>query len=82
MSGNVRANGELNQNMKCYVLKMICSFKARRNRFEENETDFFLKFNPKEDFSSSLFSPKHNLTLPEMPMKAIENIIHTWQKNI
>jgi UDPglucose--hexose-1-phosphate uridylyltransferase len=27
-----------------------------------------------------LFSPKHNLTLPEMPIEAIENIVHTWQK--
>jgi UDPglucose--hexose-1-phosphate uridylyltransferase len=45
----------------------------------KNETDFFLEFNRK-NFSSSLFSPKHNLTLPEMPIEAIENIVHTWQK--
>jgi UDPglucose--hexose-1-phosphate uridylyltransferase len=37
---------------------------------------------PEEDFSVVCFSPKHNLTLPEMPAEAIENIVHTWQKNI
>ena len=26
------------------------------------------------------FSPRHDLTLPEMEIKDIENIIHTWQK--
>ena len=25
------------------------------------------------------FSPKHNLTIPEMEIEAIENIIKTWQ---
>jgi galactose-1-phosphate uridylyltransferase len=35
-----------------------------------------------KNFSVVCFSPKHNLTLPEMPAEAIENIVHTWQKNI
>jgi UDPglucose--hexose-1-phosphate uridylyltransferase len=42
---------------------------------------FFFRVQPGE-FLSSLFSPKHNLTLPEMPIEAIENIVHTWQERI
>jgi hypothetical protein len=45
-----------------FVLKMISPLKQEEIAFEENETDFF-KFNRKRNFSSSLFSPKHNLTL-------------------
>jgi hypothetical protein len=40
-----------------------------------------LKPNRKRNFSSSLFSPKHNLIAWNAD-EAIENIIHTWQKNI
>jgi UDPglucose--hexose-1-phosphate uridylyltransferase len=41
----------------------------------------FFKAQPERGISRVVcFSSKHNLTLPEMEVTAIENIVQTWQK--
>ena len=81
--GNVRANGIQNEQYEnCYVFENdFTALKQEEIAFENNEEEPFFKAQPERGISRVVcFSPKHNLTLPEMPVKAIENVIHTWQK--
>jgi UDPglucose--hexose-1-phosphate uridylyltransferase len=56
-------------------------FEENKNGRQRTGEANFLELNQKEEFRVVCFSPKHNLTLPEMA-EAIENIVHTWQKRI
>ncbi|MCZ8229692.1 UDP-glucose--hexose-1-phosphate uridylyltransferase [Flavobacterium sp.] len=81
-AGNVRANGMVNPKYEdCFVFENdFAALKQEPIAFEENSTPTFFKAKPERGISKVVcFSPKHNLTLPEMSVKAIENIIHTWQ---
>lgn len=81
--GNVRANGEVNPSYEnAFVFENdFAALKQEEIAFEENKKDTFFKAKPERGISRVVcFSSKHNLTLPEMPVKAIENIIYTWQK--
>jgi UDPglucose--hexose-1-phosphate uridylyltransferase len=81
--GNVRANGMVNPNYESsFVFENdFAALKQEEIAFEENKSETFFKAKPERGISRVVcFSPKHNLTLPEMPADAIENIIHTWQK--
>ena len=81
--GNVRANGEVNPAYEnAFVFENdFAALKQEEIAFEKNKKDTFFKAQPERGISRVVcFSPKHNLTLPEMTVNSIENIIHTWQK--
>jgi UDPglucose--hexose-1-phosphate uridylyltransferase len=81
-AGNVRANGMVNPAYEdCFVFENdFAALKQDEIAFEEDIKQTFFKAKPERGISRVVcFSPKHNLTLPEMSVKAIENIIHTWQ---
>lgn len=80
---NVRANGEVNPAYEnAFVFENdFAALKQEEINFEEDIKETFFKAQPERGISRVVcFSPNHNLTLPEMPVDAIENIIHTWQK--
>ena len=80
--GNVRANGEENAKYKSsFVFENdFAALKKEEIEFEEiNEATFF-KVKPERGISRVVcFSPKHNITLPEMDLPTIKEIIRTWQ---
>lgn len=81
--GNLRANGEVNPAYEnAFVFENdFAALKQEEIAFEDNIKDTFFKAKPERGISRVVcFSPKHNLTLPEIPVVAIENIIQTWQK--
>jgi UDPglucose--hexose-1-phosphate uridylyltransferase len=81
-AGNIRANGMVNPAYEdCFVFENdFAALKQDEITFEEDIKQTFFKAKPERGISRVVcFSPKHNLTLPEMSVKAIENIIHTWQ---
>jgi UDPglucose--hexose-1-phosphate uridylyltransferase len=81
-AGNIRVNGMVNPAYEdCFVFENdFAALKQDEIAFEENAKDTFFRAKPERGISRVVcFSPKHNLTLPEMSVKAIENIIHTWQ---
>lgn len=81
--GNVRINGELNPKYtSSFVFENdFAALKQEEISFEDNGSDTFFKAKPERGISRVVcFSPKHNLTLPEMDLDTIEDVIHTWQK--
>jgi UDPglucose--hexose-1-phosphate uridylyltransferase len=81
--GNVRANGEINpQYTKSFVFENdFAALKQEEIEFEESPEETFFRAKPERGISRVVcFSPKHNITLPEMDLPTIEDIIHTWQK--
>ena len=82
-AGNVRANGEVNPAYEnSFVFENdFAALKQEAIDFEGNTENSFFKAQPERGISRVVcFSPKHNLTLPEMAVEGIVNIIHTWQK--
>lgn len=90
--GNIRANGMENPAYEnCFVFENdFAALKQDEIFFEQDKKNpnasellkqTFFKARPERGISRVVcFSPKHNLTLPEMEVKAIENIITTWQQ--
>lgn len=81
--GNVRANGEVNpQYTSSFVFENdFAALKQEEIAFEETNEKTFFKVKPERGISRVVcFSPKHNITLPEMDLPTIEEIIRTWQK--
>ena len=81
--GNLRASGMINPSYEnSFVFENdFGSMKHEEIIFEAPKLDTFFKAQPERGISRVVcFSPKHNLTLPEMDVKAIKNIIKTWQK--
>jgi len=81
--GNVRANGEVNpQYVSSFVFDNdFAALKQEEIEFEENKEEHFFKAKPERGISRVVcFSPKHNITLPEMDLSTIEEIIRTWQR--
>ena len=81
--GNVRANGEVNpQYTSSFVFDNdFAALKQEEIDFVENNEMTFFKAKPERGISRVVcFSPKHNITLPEMDLPTIEEIIRTWQK--
>lgn len=79
---NVRANGMTNPNYEgCFVFENdFAAMKHDDIHFEENIAETFFKAVPERGISKVVcFSPKHNLTLPEMEISDIEKIIAAWQ---
>ena len=81
--GNVRANGVNNPNYESsFVFENdFAAMKQDEIIFEEDIKHTFFKAKPEQGISRVVcFSPRHDLTLPEMEIDGIENIIRTWQK--
>ena len=81
--GNVRANGEVNPAYEnSFVFENdFAALKQEEIAFDNSTEETFFKAQPERGISRVVcFSPKHNLTLPEMPIESIEDIIYTWQK--
>lgn len=79
---NVRANGISNPNYKyCYVFENdFAAINKEEVHFDKNVENTFFKSIPERGISRVVcFSPKHNLTLPEMEIEDIEKIIATWK---
>ena len=82
-AGNVRANGVNNPDYKdTFVFENdFAAMKQDEIIFEEDIKHTFFKAQPERGISRVVcFSPRHDLTLPEMSIDEIENIIKTWQK--
>ncbi len=82
-AGNVRANGEVNPDYKkSFVFENdFAALKQEPIDFQEDKNNLFFKAQPERGISKVVcFSPEHNLTLPEMTVDAISDIIATWQK--
>jgi UDPglucose--hexose-1-phosphate uridylyltransferase len=81
--GNIRANGMANPDYEnAFVFENdFAALKQEEIGFEATENDTFFRAQPERGISRVVcFSPKHNLTLPEMGVSGIENIIQTWQQ--
>ncbi|MEL1240583.1 UDP-glucose--hexose-1-phosphate uridylyltransferase [Flavobacterium flavipallidum] len=82
-AGNVRANGEVNPPYESsFVFENdFAALKQEAIAFVGNAEGSFFKAQPERGISRVVcFSPRHDLTLPEMDVDGIVNIIHTWQK--
>ena len=78
--GNVRSNGIQNPEYKdCYVFENDFSALLKDDvSFKNNNTSLF-QLKPERGINKVVcFSPKHNLTLPEMEVSAIEKVVQTW----
>ncbi len=79
--GNTRANGEINP---AYTDSFVfendfAALKPEAADFGKSDSPFF-RAEPEQGISRVVcFSPRHDLTLPEMETTAIEKIIRTWQ---
>lgn len=81
-AGNVRANGIQNDNYTdCFVFENDFSALLKDEvSYQNNNTDLF-QLKPERGINKVVcFSPKHNLTLPEMEISAIEKVVKTWQE--
>ncbi|OXA94364.1 UDP-glucose--hexose-1-phosphate uridylyltransferase [Flavobacterium hercynium] len=81
--GNVRANGTHNPKYEgSYVFENdFAALKQEEVMYEEEIKHTFFKAEPERGISKVIcFSPRHDLTLPEMSVEAIEGVIKTWQK--
>lgn len=81
--GNVRANGEQNPDYKASFVfdNDFAALKREGVLFEEDPRESFFRAKPERGISRVVcFSPRHDLTLPEMELPAIEEIIRTWQR--
>lgn len=80
---NVRANGQNNPKYESsFVFENdFAAVKQEPILFEEKSKPTFFKVKPERGIARVVcFSPRHDLTLPEMDLPAIETIIKTWQK--
>jgi UDPglucose--hexose-1-phosphate uridylyltransferase len=80
-AGNIRSNGHKNENYTdCYVFENdFSALLTEAVSFEKNALPLF-QLKPERGINKVIcFSPKHNLTLPEMEVSDIEKIVQTWQ---
>jgi UDPglucose--hexose-1-phosphate uridylyltransferase len=82
-SGNIRSNGVKNPNYTdCYVFENDFSALLKEEVFfENNASSNLFQLKPERGINKVVcFSPKHNLTLPEMELEAIEKVVQTWKE--
>lgn len=79
---NVRSNGVKNENYTdCYVFENDFSALLKEEVAFENQSNSLFQLKPERGINKVVcFSPKHNLTLPEMEVSAIEKVVQTWQE--
>lgn len=79
---NTRANGEVNPDYK-EPFVFVNDFAALKEEVVEKNTsdDFFFRSEPESGICKVVcFSPRHDLTLPEMELSHIELVVKTWQR--
>lgn len=79
-SGNVRSNGIKNEEYTdCYVFENDFSALLKEEVLFENNSQPLFQQKPERGINKVVcFSPKHNLTLPEMEVSEIEKVVKTW----
>lgn len=79
---NVRANGVENPDYgDCYVFENDFSALMRDAVYDEPDSDSLFISKPERGINKVIcFSPKHNLTIPEMDVDSILKIVETWQQ--
>ena len=78
--GNIRANGVKNEDYKdCYVFENDFSALLQEEVYFDNQSSELFRLKPERGINKVIcFSPKHNLTLPEMSQEAIEKVVQAW----
>ncbi len=81
-AGNVRANGIQNEDYTdCFVFENDYSALQKEEVSYQNKATELFQLKPERGINKVIcFSPKHNLTLPEMEVSAIEKVVKTWQE--
>lgn len=81
-AGNTRSNGEQNpQYDACYVFDNDFPALLEDDITFESKSNPLFQIKPEKGINRVIcFSPKHNITLAEMDVKEIENVIHTWKE--
>jgi UDPglucose--hexose-1-phosphate uridylyltransferase len=79
-AGNIRSNGLKNDDYTdCYVFENDFSALLQTEVHFENENSGLFQLKPERGINKVVcFSPKHNLTLPEMEVSEIEKVVQTW----
>jgi UDPglucose--hexose-1-phosphate uridylyltransferase len=81
--GNVRANGIQNPDYTdCYVFENDFSALLQEEvAVEKDSSSELFRFEPERGINKVVcFSPKHNLTIPEMDVADIEKVIAAWKQ--
>lgn len=81
-AGNTRSNGVKNDNYTdCFVFENDFSALLQEEvSYEKNDNELF-QLKPERGINKVVcFSPKHNLTLAEMEINAIEKVIQVWKE--
>ncbi|HNP32951.1 MAG TPA: UDP-glucose--hexose-1-phosphate uridylyltransferase [Flavobacterium sp.] len=78
--GNARSNGTKNPDYTdCYVFENDFSALLKDDVSFKNDNNPLFQLKPERGINKVVcFSPKHNLTLPEMEISEIEKVIQTW----
>lgn len=79
-AGNTRANGIKNPDYEdCYVFENDFSALLKQEVNYESSNSSLFQLKPERGINKVVcFSPKHNITLPEMEVEAIEKVVETW----
>ncbi len=80
-SGNLRSNGDKNPEYDaCYVFDNDFPALLQNDIEFENNNNSLFQLKPEKGINKVIcFSPKHNVTLAEMEVSEIENVIKTWK---
>lgn len=80
--GNVRANGVQNEDYKdCYVFENDFSALLQQAVSAPPDSNPLFRLQPERGINRVIcFSPKHNLTIPEMETADIEKIVAVWKE--
>ncbi|HBK82924.1 MAG TPA: galactose-1-phosphate uridylyltransferase, partial [Flavobacterium sp.] len=81
-AGNTRSNGVQNEAYTdCFVFENDFSALLKEEvAFDDNNSDLF-NLKPERGINKVVcFSPKHNLTLPEMSIESLEKVVETWKQ--
>jgi UDPglucose--hexose-1-phosphate uridylyltransferase len=81
-SGNTRSNGMKNDNYTdCFVFENDFSALLKNDVHYDYPNNPLFQLKPERGINKVVcFSPKHNLTLPEMAVTDIEKVIHVWKE--
>lgn len=81
--GNIRSNGNKNPDYEgCYVFENdFPSLLKDELEVKKDKTSDLFQSKPERGINKVVcFSPKHNLTIPEMELSDIEAIVQTWKE--
>ncbi|NHM01836.1 UDP-glucose--hexose-1-phosphate uridylyltransferase [Flavobacterium difficile] len=81
-AGNLRSNREKNPDYEaCYVFDNDFPALLQNDIEFENNNSTLFQLKPEKGLNKVIcFSPKHNVTLAEMEVSEIENVIKTWKE--